>query len=55
LPAGTFAADTEHVLGSGIQVNNEEIVVEKDDARVQALENIAGVASQGSVAGTAAS
>lgn len=34
----TSTADAEDVLGSGIEVANKEIVVQQDDARIQAVE-----------------
>jgi len=41
LAACAAAAYTKDVFGCGIQVNNEQVLIQQDDARVQAVENIA--------------
>ncbi len=46
----TNAADAEDVLGSGIEVGNKEIVVQQDDARVQAVEYAGCVSTERAVA-----
>ena len=50
LPMRTSAADAEDVLGRGIEVGNKEIVVQQDDARVQAVEYAACVSAERAVA-----
>ena len=43
LAARALHTDAEDVLGSRIQVDNEEIVVNEDDARAEAVENSFGI------------
>lgn len=50
----TSAADAEDVLGSGIEVGNKEIVIQQDDARVQAVEYAGCVSAKRAVARAAA-
>ena len=54
LPTRSRPADAEHVFSGRIQVENEQVVVEQDNARAQAVEDIAGVVLKRSVTGTAA-
>ena len=51
---GAAAADAEHVLGSRVQINDKQAVIEQDDAGTQAVEDAGGMFVQRSVAGTAA-
>jgi hypothetical protein len=52
-PAGTGATDAEDVFRGGIQVDNQQVVVEENNARAQGVENTAGILAKGSAAGTA--
>jgi hypothetical protein len=52
LAARTFAADTENVFCGRIQINNEQVFVQQDDAGIQAVENGAGVAMEWAVSRT---
>ena len=54
LAARTFATDAEYVFGGRVQVDNQQTVIEQDDARGKTVEDVAGVLLQWSVAGTAA-
>jgi hypothetical protein len=51
--ASTAAADAEHILGGRIQVDDEQVVIEQDDAGTQAVEYVRGVFVQRPVTGTA--
>jgi hypothetical protein len=52
--ACAVAADAENVLGRRVEVGNEQIVVQQDDACVQAVENLACVVVERAAARTAA-
>jgi hypothetical protein len=45
------ATDTQDVLGRRVQVDDEEVFVQQDDARTQAVDDLTGVAAQRSVTG----
>jgi hypothetical protein len=53
LAARARPADAEHVFSSGIQVENEQVVIEQNDARAQAVEDASGVVLKRSIPGTA--
>ena len=55
LAARAGAADAQNVLGRRVQVDNEQIVIQQDDARSQAVDDLAGIAAERSVAGSSAS
>ena len=46
MAARPFLADTEDVLRSRIQRHDEQVVVEQDNARAQAVDYVGGVAPQ---------
>ena len=52
--ACAVAADAKNVLGCRIEVGNEQVVIQQDDARVQAVENLACVVVERAVARTSA-
>ena len=39
---GTFLADSQDTFGRGIEANDQQRVIKKDDARTQAVENLLG-------------
>ena len=53
LPPRACATDAEHVFGGRVQVNDQEVVIEQDNARGQAVQNANGVFLQCSGAGAA--
>jgi len=54
LTAGTLLADTEDVFCSRIEPDNQEVRIEKNDARTQGIDNSVGVAGErAAVAGAA--
>jgi hypothetical protein len=46
---GAPLADTEDVFGSGIHTDNQQIVIQKNDARTQAVEDVIGFFMYGSI------
>jgi hypothetical protein len=52
--ARPVAADAKNVLGRRVEVGDKQIVVQQNDAGVQAVENFAGVGAEWAVARTSA-
>ena len=46
--------DPEDVFGGRVEVDDQQVVVEQNDARAQGVEDVAGIVAEGSVTGTAA-
>lgn len=52
---GSFLADAENIFGGRVQADNQKVLVQKDDAGTQCIEDAVGIAPEGSViAGAAA-
>jgi hypothetical protein len=47
LSAGAPLADPEDVLGGRVEANNEQVAIEQDDARAQAVEDAARITTSG--------
>jgi hypothetical protein len=52
LAACAPAADAQNVFRCRVQVNDEQMLIQQDDACAQAVEDVAGVAVQWAVART---
>ena len=51
LAPGTPATDTEDVFCGGVEIDDQEVLVEQDHARTQAVENLEGIVRQHTAAG----
>ncbi len=54
LAPGARTTDAEDVFGGRVEVDDQQVFVEENDARVEAVENEAGIFVKRSVTGTAA-
>jgi len=52
--ARTTATDTQNVFGRRVQIGDQQVVVEQNDARGETVEDFARVVAQRAAAGTAA-